>query len=293
MSKPIIYAIVVTYNGAKWVDKCFGSLMESNIPVKVLAIDNASTDKTVELIKSKYPSVELIENGTNLGFGKANNIGLKRILYENADYAFLLNQDAYIFPTTIAALIDAHKRNYDYGIFSPLEYCNTGELDIKFERFYAPKELLANMHTTGQNLFQTEFVNAACWLIPKKIIQIIGGFDPIFSHYGEDVDYCKRVRSKQFKIGIVKNSKYVHDRPQALIKDSPIQKKISHLHVSQLLFLRWSNLSLSKRLIIILKQNLKNALFTAPGCKKQILKHSLFLGKNFNKILNQEVFKAL
>lgn len=293
MSKPIIYAIVVTYNGAKWVDKCFGSLMESNIPVKVLAIDNASTDKTVELIKSKYPSVELIENGTNLGFGKANNIGLKRILYENADYAFLLNQDAYIFPTTIAALIDAHKRNYDYGIFSPLEYCNTGELDIKFERFYAPKELLANMHTTGQNLFQTEFVNAACWLIPKKIIQIIGGFDPIFSHYGEDVDYCKRVRSKQFKIGIVKNSKYVHDRPQALIKDSPIQKKISHLHVSQLLFLRWSNLSLSKRLIIILKQNLKNALFTAPGYKKQILKHSLFLGKNFNKILNQEVFKAL
>jgi GT2 family glycosyltransferase len=293
MSKPIIYAIVVTYNGAKWVDKCFGSLMESNIPVKVLAIDNASTDKTVELIKSKYPSVELIENGTNLGFGKANNIGLKRILYENADYAFLLNQDAYIFPTTIAALIDAHKRNYDYGIFSPLEYCNTGELDKKFERFYAPKELLANMHTTGQNLFQTEFVNAACWLIPKKIIQIIGGFDPIFSHYGEDVDYCKRVRSKQFKIGIVKNSKYVHDRPQALIKDSPIQKKISDLHVSQLLFLRWSNLSLSKRLIIILKQNLKNALFTAPGYKKQILKHSLFLGKNFNKILNQEVFKAL
>lgn len=288
-----VIAIIVTYNGSQWIEKTISCLEKSIIPIEIVVIDNCSTDHTVELISNKYPTVKVVQSSSNLGFGKANNIGLRYFFKSTSQYVLLLNQDAYIFPTTIAALIDAHKRNYDYGIFSPLEYCNTGELDIKFERFYAPKELLANMHTTGQNLFETEFVNAACWLIPKKIIQIIGGFDPIFSHYGEDVDYCKRVRSKQFKIGIVKNSKYVHDRPQALIKDSPIQKKISHLHVSQLLFLRWSNLSLSKRLIIILKQNLKNALFTAPGYKKQILKHSLFLGKNFNKILNQEVFKAL
>ena len=57
-----VYVIVVTYNGKKWVDLCFGSLRRSEIPLHTIAIDNASTDKTKQLIKSNYPEVELIVN---------------------------------------------------------------------------------------------------------------------------------------------------------------------------------------------------------------------------------------
>ena len=75
-----IYTIVVTYNGEKWVDKCFGSLQQSNIPVHIVAIDNASTDGTIKKIKNDYPEVEIIINKKNIGFGQANNIGLQRAL---------------------------------------------------------------------------------------------------------------------------------------------------------------------------------------------------------------------
>jgi N-acetylglucosaminyl-diphospho-decaprenol L-rhamnosyltransferase len=101
MTDKKICVIVITYNGAKWVEGCFGSLMQSSVPLNIIAVDNASSDNTVALIKNKFAGVALIESGTNLGFGKANNIGLKRAAEDNADFIFLLNQDAFVKPDTI------------------------------------------------------------------------------------------------------------------------------------------------------------------------------------------------
>ena len=69
--KTIVYTIIVTYNGAKWINKCFGSLQSSSIPLKIIAVDNNSKDNTPQIIKAKFPDVEVIETGENLGFGKA------------------------------------------------------------------------------------------------------------------------------------------------------------------------------------------------------------------------------
>ena len=91
-----IFAIVVTYNGMRWYDRCFGSLRNSDMPVETIVIDNASTDETVSYIKEHFHEVCLIESKENLGFAKANNIGIKRALDNGADYVFLLNQDAWV-----------------------------------------------------------------------------------------------------------------------------------------------------------------------------------------------------
>jgi len=101
-----IYSIVITYNGEQWVDKCFKSLVNSNIVNHhMLAIDNGSTDNTLQLIRQNYPTVEIIETGQNLGFGKANNIGMRKAIGANADYVFLLNQDAWVQENTISQLV--------------------------------------------------------------------------------------------------------------------------------------------------------------------------------------------
>ncbi len=221
----LIYVIVVTYNGSRWIDKCFGSLLESSIPVKVLAIDNASTDSTPVLIREKFKSVTVIETGANLGFGKANNIGLQIALENNADYAFLLNQDAWIKDNdTIFNLINIHQKNNTFFILSPIHLAGSEDaLDGNFSNNLAPSvtpNFISDM-TLNQpkQYYETTFVNAAAWLMSKECIETIGGFDPLFSHYGEDDDYARRINYHAYKIGIVPQTYIIHDRPNSLRRE--------------------------------------------------------------------------
>ncbi|MGQ1891296.1 glycosyltransferase family 2 protein [Thermophagus sp. OGC60D27] len=288
-----IYAIVVTYNGAKWVDKCFASLVNSSVPLKILAIDNGSSDGIVVQIRSKFPQVEVIETNTNLGFGKANNIGLKRVLDEKADYAFLLNQDAWVEKDTIEKLVDVHQRNKEFGILSPIEYYKPNQLDIKFKKFYAPKELLDNLTSSPEEIYQTEFINAAAWLIPFESITHIGGFDPIFSHYGEDVDFCHRLLRDNKKIGIVTNASYFHDRPQILIKDSPLKKQLNHNKIRKILFLRWGKQHWFLKFTILIQECIKEIIFNKRKERLQYIKFFLFFLKNWGRIIRKNNFVRL
>ena len=85
-NKNKIYCIVITYNGSKWIDKCFGSLVSSTIPLDIIAVDNGSSDGTLEIIHQKFPEVNTIEAHQNLGFGSANNVGIKKAYDAGADY---------------------------------------------------------------------------------------------------------------------------------------------------------------------------------------------------------------
>ena len=99
----LIYTIVVTYNGMRWIDRCLNSLLATTIPTHILVIDNSSNDGTSEYIKTNFPSVEVISSNVNLGFGSANNIGFQKALDLKADFVFLLNQDASIEPDIVSS----------------------------------------------------------------------------------------------------------------------------------------------------------------------------------------------
>lgn len=212
-----IFAIVVLFNGDKWVRKCLQSLEGSNLPLKVIAIDNNSDDESAQIVESNFPNVELIRSGTNLGFGKANNIGIEKAYKQGADYVFLLNQDAWIEPDTIEKLVLIHQSNTSYGILSPVHLNGEGSaIDGNFASYLKPEvtpEFLSDtFFSKPKMVYFTTYVNAAAWLLSKKCIEVVGGFDPIFEHYGEDDDYLKRAVFFNFKIGIAPNSKIFHDR---------------------------------------------------------------------------------
>lgn len=215
-----IYAIIVTFNGLKWIDKCFGSLISSTIPLKILAIDNASTDGTPKIIKQKYPNVEVIETGENLGFGKANNIGLKRVLDEKADFAFLLNQDAWIEPNTVQELVNISLSNKNLGIISPVHLNGNGDaLDRNFH-YYLSNDYTPDFYSDlylkkSKNYYESKFANAAAWLVTYDCLNKIGGFDPLFKHYGEDDDFINRMHLIGLKLAITPNTTICHDRPQS------------------------------------------------------------------------------
>ena len=211
----LIYSIVVTYNGAKWVEKCFDSLINSIYKTKILAIDNYSTDNTLDLIRKLFPQVDVIETGNNLGFGKANNIGLKIALELGADYVFLLNQDAWIEPNTIKNLIDFQNANNQFGIVSPIQLNGNGDkLDNNFAKYISLKNISEINQSIEQKILfeEANFANAAAWLISLNCLNKVGGFDPLFLHYGEDRDYCNRALYLGFKIGILYNVNIFHDR---------------------------------------------------------------------------------
>ncbi|WP_449399763.1 glycosyltransferase family 2 protein [Chryseobacterium wanjuense] len=83
---PKIYFIIVTYNAMKWAERCFTSLRQSSVPVKCIVIDNGSTDGCQDYIKTHFPEVDFIQSESNLGFGKANNIGIEKAYKEGADF---------------------------------------------------------------------------------------------------------------------------------------------------------------------------------------------------------------
>jgi GT2 family glycosyltransferase len=214
-----IYTIIVTYNGTKWIDKCFGSLTTSNIPVKIIAVDNKSTDGTPEKIKQKYPSVQVVETGQNLGFGKANNVGIRIAYQNNADYIFLLNQDAWVEKDTITNLINTHQKNPSFDLISPLQLNGAGDaIDRNFQNYLSPFQTphILSDAVLGKlaPIYESSYANAAAWFLTAEAIKQVGGFDPLFKHYGEDDDYINRLHQKGLKLAVDTTSIIYHDRPQ-------------------------------------------------------------------------------
>lgn len=201
-----VFVILVTYNGARWIDKNIQSLLASAYPVRIIAVDNQSTDNSVALLR-QYPQVEVIETGSNLGFGKANNIGMQKALADGADYFFLLNQDAWVFEDTVGSLIANMEANAEIGLLSPLHFqANETDYDTAFATYLSRK----NGELNGLPL--VPFVNAAAWMLSRACVEKVGYFEPLFGHYGEDRNYCDRVAYHKFLIGVDPNARIVHDR---------------------------------------------------------------------------------
>lgn len=214
----MIVSIVVTYNGINWYEKCFGSLFNSTISSEIIVIDNGSTDNSVKYIKGKYPEIHLIENKENLGFAKANNIGIKYALDKGADFVFLLNQDAWVGKDTIGKLLKVFEHSPDAGIVSPIHLNGSGKaLDKNFTYYisdHITPHFVSDLYLGKQKPFyKTTYVNAAAWLMSKSCIEKVGGFDTsLFFHYGEDDNYCQRVIYHKFGIYISTETSIYHDR---------------------------------------------------------------------------------
>jgi GT2 family glycosyltransferase len=155
----------------------------------------------------------------NLRFGRGNNVGLRYILHLNYEGVFLLNQDAYLESNTIEECITAHQLNPEAAIISPVQFQkDMVNLDSRF---------LYHIHQAGlqqPQLFEkpfqkVSFVNAAAWFLPLSTLQFIGGFDPLFEHYGEDDNYCHRVLYHHKDIIIATKSHFIHDRENTILSD--------------------------------------------------------------------------
>ena len=199
-----ILVIVVTYNGLKWLDRCLGSVQASEVPADLYVWDNDSTDGSADWVEGHFPAAKLVRSADNLGFAEANNMGMRYALSHGYDYVYLLNQDAWLEPSTLGTLVAASEAHPDYAVLSPLQMTDGfAALDKQFEKILRS----AQNDTVSR-------VMAAHWLVPRKALESIGLFSELFPLYGNDDNWCDRARYHGFKIGIVPEARAVHDRAQ-------------------------------------------------------------------------------
>lgn len=211
-----VLVIIVTYNAIRWIDRCLGSVVEWDVYV----IDNGSTDGTQQYIKKHFPKVLLTENDENMGFGKANNIGLQYALDENYDYAYLMNQDAWVMPGAINTMIKVMEVHKEYGVATPMQLqADMGHFDWNFgynicmwEYSHLMLEDWWSYNKKHDDIYEIHFAPAAHWLISRKCLLTIGGFSPVFPHYGEDNNFIDRLLFHNIKLGVVCKALAIHDR---------------------------------------------------------------------------------
>jgi len=212
-----IFAIIVTYNGKKWYDRCFGSLRQSTIPVHTVVIDNASSDGSAAYIREHFPEMTLIESNENLGFAKANNIGMRHAMNHGADFVFLLNQDAWLVqPDVFAKLVEVSEKNPEFALLSPMQLYGSGEKIVFESKIYGARNekddwISDSYFNRLKDLYEVQFVCAASWFLPVNTLKTIGGFDPLFYHNGEDDNYLQRIHYHGFKVGICPKVNVCHD----------------------------------------------------------------------------------
>lgn len=209
-----VFTVIVTYNGMKWIDECLKSIINQS---EVIVIDNNSTDDTLSYITANFPTVIVLPQTENIGFGLANNKGIDYAIKNGADAVFLLNQDAFAQIDCIANLKKSSTGNPEYGIISPIHLNGDGTaVDYTFLKVTSPfsaSNLTSDLivRKFSKSIYPLQFINAAAWFIPKRVFYKVGGFDPLFFLYGEDDNYCQRILYHGFKIGVIPNATIFHD----------------------------------------------------------------------------------
>lgn len=236
-----LFVIIVTYNGEKWIRKCLLSIYNSTTRANVIIVDNGSTDNTLSIIRKEFADAELIISKSNLGFGKANNIGIRMALDRGATYVYLLNQDAWVEPTTFDILIEEMERNPKWGILSPLQVCGSGMFLDKNFLLYAvghnERWISDAILEKSKAFYKVDFVMAAHWMLRSDSLKVVGGFSPIFPHYGEDNNLIHRYQFHGYEIGVCTSTRGFHDRE---FRKTTVEHNVYIEYIN--LLVKWNNI---------------------------------------------------
>ena len=203
--------IILCWNDRRVIADCLQSIFANthSTEYEVIVSDNGSTDGSVEFIRSSYPMVRVIENGRNLRFAKANNVGIRASLGE---YVLILNPDTIIHDGTLDRMISFSDQHPEAGAFGCRVLNSDGSYQVSARPFASHRgewiaalymRSLGRLHKwftadsypgwKGATERQVGWVSGCFILVRGSLLKSLGGFDEQFFYYYEDMDLCRRV----------------------------------------------------------------------------------------------------
>lgn len=234
--------IIVNYNVKELLENCINSIFTAakHFNFEVIVVDNNSYDGSTDYIRQKFcnnNNVRLIESNINLGFAKANNLGVQQA---SGKYLLILNPDTILQEDTLDKTINFYESKDDTGIVTCKLILPSGKLDLACRRsfptlpvamyrmlglskLFPGSRIFGKYNLTYLDENSTYEVDAVCgafMLVRKDIYEKAGGFDENYFMYGEDLDLCYQVKKEGYKIYYYADTSIIHYKGESTKKSS-------------------------------------------------------------------------
>lgn len=297
-----IAVVILNWNGAKLLEQFLPSVVAFSDEAKIYVADNASTDTSLEVIKSKFPSVTIIQNDDNYGFAKGYNVTLQNI---EEEYLCLLNSDVEVTQNWLTPILSLFENNPEIGIIQPkiLDYKNKAYFEYagaaggfidKFGypfcrgRIFDTIEKDNGQYDDEQTIF---WASGACFFIRRTIFNQLKGFDDDFFAHQEEIDLCWRAFNLGYKAKYSPNSVVYHVGGATLNEGNP-RKTFLNFRNSLLMLLK--NLPENQLFFIILSRLCLDGLAGIQFIFKGKFKHCFAIIKahfSFYSLINKTLKK--
>ncbi len=220
--------VIVSYNTRADLERCLRSLRDTPpaIPVDVVVVDNASGDGSPGWVRANCPAVRLLEAGDNLGFARANNLGIRATASE---LVLLLNPDTVVPPGAIDRMVNALDRHPGVAALGPRLIDGAGNPELSWGAMISPAAewrqkrvmhglamreaaALAEVDRLSREERVVDWVSGACLLVRRAAAEAVGLLDERFFMYTEDVDFCASLRARGGQILFTPAAEVIHLR---------------------------------------------------------------------------------
>lgn len=220
--------VIVSWNTRQLVLDCLNSLenFRLRVPTEIILVDNASADDTVEHVRKHFPNTKIIHNSENLGFARANNMGIQA---SSGDFVALINSDVQVPDGSLEKMISYMKDHRDIGMLGPKMILRDGTIGQSCYRyptvwrwFTEALSLSTILNKTAgigdfkmsdfkyDRTMEVDVLTGWFWLVRREAIQQIGLLDTQFFMYGEDIDWPKRFHDAKWKVVFYSEANAIH-----------------------------------------------------------------------------------
>lgn len=237
MTMPRLSIVIVTYNSRAHLDGCLESLTQHRptLDHEIVVVDNASPDGTADAVRARWPAVRVLDAGGNVGFARANNLGIRQT---SGELILLLNPDTLAPPGTIDTLVGVLDARPDAAAVGPRLVDGEGRAELSFGRMISPfnelrqKVLVAGhdrrlpgishyVERTTRRARLVDWVSAACLLVRRVDAEAVGLIDERYFMYTEDVDFCAALRSRGRAVLFTPDAEVTHLRGRSAASARP------------------------------------------------------------------------
>ena len=235
--------VIVSWNVEELLAACLRSINvnKGDLEVEVIVVDSASQDGTVAMVREQFPHVTMLAQADNVGFPLGNNIGLAQA---SGDYLLLLNPDTEIVGDALQTMVSYLSAHPHVGMIGP-ELLNTdrshqssrrrfptlltGIFESTWLQTCAPRHILRDYYmedTRDEEIVSADWVNGACMLTTRDVYERVGGMDPGYFMYSEELDWCRRIKDAGYDITYLPTAKVLHHQGKSS------EQAVTHRHIN-------------------------------------------------------------